>query len=378
MKKYPIVELVVKIASRCNLNCTYCYEYNMGDDTWKKASKFMSFDTAQKLSKRVNEHIKEFDLTEFSFGLHGGEPLLMSPEKLDELVCTFKSYIDKDVVLNFGLQSNATLITKEHIQVFKKHNIYISISLDGVEAVHNKNRVDLKGNDTWSEVISGIELLKKEAPELFVGLLSVIDIESDPIENFDLLSQFGVTIDFLLPLRNFDNPPFYPNSEALAYGKFYYKIYEQWVKGRNSHVDIRFIKNIITQLMGGQAIYEVMTTHPIGLLTINTDGFIEGVDSIKSIGSQLQVTNMHINDFSFNQALDHELVKMRQTGIDGLNEKCKKCKYLQGCSGGYLPDRYSTEKGFDNPSVYCDDLYWLLENIELDIKKKILHESVNS
>ena len=34
--KYPIIELVVKLASRCNLNCSYCYEYNKGDDTGKK------------------------------------------------------------------------------------------------------------------------------------------------------------------------------------------------------------------------------------------------------------------------------------------------------------------------------------------------------
>ena len=57
MKKYPILELVVKIASRCNLNCSYCYEYNMGDDSWKKAAKFMSDETAELLGKRINENM---------------------------------------------------------------------------------------------------------------------------------------------------------------------------------------------------------------------------------------------------------------------------------------------------------------------------------
>ena len=32
---------VVKVASRCNLDCTYCYEYNLGDDTWKHQPRFM-------------------------------------------------------------------------------------------------------------------------------------------------------------------------------------------------------------------------------------------------------------------------------------------------------------------------------------------------
>ena len=30
--KYPIIEMVVKIASRCNLNCSYCYEYIYSHD----------------------------------------------------------------------------------------------------------------------------------------------------------------------------------------------------------------------------------------------------------------------------------------------------------------------------------------------------------
>ena len=32
---HPINEFVIKVASRCNLDCDYCYEYNTGDNTWK-------------------------------------------------------------------------------------------------------------------------------------------------------------------------------------------------------------------------------------------------------------------------------------------------------------------------------------------------------
>ena len=138
MEKYPIIELVVKIASRCNLNCKYCYEYNMGDETKKSASKFMTNAVAKQLGKRIQEHITEFQLKEYNLGLHGGEPLLMSPSKLDELVCSLKSTIDPTVELFFSLQTNAILMSKEHIDIFKKHNIRISISLDGLKVVVHK------------------------------------------------------------------------------------------------------------------------------------------------------------------------------------------------------------------------------------------------
>ena len=151
MEGYPIIELVVKIASRCNLNCTYCYEYNQGDDSWKRASKFMSIDTAVKLGKRIQEHIDEHKLTEYNIGLHGGEPLLMSPQKIDELTTTIKNQIDPSVDLYFGMQTNGVLISKEHIKVLKKHNICISVSLDGLKETNDKYRIDLKNRSSWEE-----------------------------------------------------------------------------------------------------------------------------------------------------------------------------------------------------------------------------------
>lgn len=375
MEGYPIIELVVKIASRCNLNCTYCYEYNQGDDSWKRASKFMSLDTAVKLGKRIQEHIDEHKLTEYNIGLHGGEPLLMSPQKIDELTTAIKNQIDPSVDLYFGMQTNGVLISKEHIKVLKKHNICISVSLDGLKETNDKYRIDLKNRSSWDRVINGINLLRSEAPELFKGILSVIDIESDPLETFDFLASFDVDIDFLLPLHTFDKPPYYPNNNRIAYGEWYFKIYKEWVNGRNAHIDVRFLKNIVTQLMGGSAIYEVMTSSPIGLLTISTDGGIEGVDCLKVTGRGTQITGLNINENSFTDALNHELVKLRQSGINDLHEKCKSCKYLYGCAGGYFPNRFSEKDGFNNPSVYCEDLFWLLNSIENDLIKRVKNES---
>jgi sulfatase maturation enzyme AslB (radical SAM superfamily) len=40
--KATIKGLVLKVARRCNLNCEYCYMYNLGDETYKSQPKFMS------------------------------------------------------------------------------------------------------------------------------------------------------------------------------------------------------------------------------------------------------------------------------------------------------------------------------------------------
>ena len=366
--KYPIIELVVKLASRCNLNCSYCYEYNKGDDTWKKAAKFMSNETATLLGKRIDEHMKEFDIETFDIGFHGGEALLMKPEKIDEIINCIKKEVSGKIY--FSLQTNGVLLDKEYCDLFLKHNIMISVSLDGLQESHDKNRLDHKNEESWQKVVNGINVLQKYCPDNFNGILCVIDIDSDPIDTFDFLSSFDVDIDFLLPLQNYQDLPYWPNNDKTAYGKWYFEIYKEWLNGRNSHIDVRFLKNIFFQLLGGQAIYEVMTTNPIGLLTISTDGFMEGLDCLKATGSGAQITNLNIRNSSFTDSLSHEIVKLRQSGIDQLNQKCKDCDFLKGCAGGYIPNRYSEKDGFNNPSVYCDDLYWLLSRIQNDLVQR--------
>ena len=38
----PFHTFIWKIASRCNLNCTYCFVYNMADQRWREQPAFMS------------------------------------------------------------------------------------------------------------------------------------------------------------------------------------------------------------------------------------------------------------------------------------------------------------------------------------------------
>lgn len=46
------------------------------------------------------------------------------------------------------------------------------------------------------------------------------------------------------------------------------------------------------------------------------------------------------------------------------SEKCQQCKFMNACGGAYLPHRFSRKNGYDNPSVCCDDLYSMFENMQ--------------
>lgn len=77
--------LVVKIASRCNLNCSYCFMYNLGDETYKLQPKFMKEDTVDQILRQTKKYIIRHDKKYFTFLFHGGEPLLVNPSFFIEI-----------------------------------------------------------------------------------------------------------------------------------------------------------------------------------------------------------------------------------------------------------------------------------------------------
>src|ERR1700732_2445910 len=72
----PIDTYIVKVASRCNLNCRYCYVYNMGDESYRAQPYRMSPATVSALLSRVASYCLEENLQEVTFIFHGGAPLL--------------------------------------------------------------------------------------------------------------------------------------------------------------------------------------------------------------------------------------------------------------------------------------------------------------
>ncbi len=53
-----INSIVLKTASLCNLNCSYCYVYNKGDDTYKNMPKIFAKSLIPILLKRILEYME--------------------------------------------------------------------------------------------------------------------------------------------------------------------------------------------------------------------------------------------------------------------------------------------------------------------------------
>jgi uncharacterized protein len=66
---------------------------------------------------------------------------------------------------------------------------------------------------------------------------------------------------------------------------------------------------------------------------------------------------------SLDSALEHPGIVARQRGVADLSAACQRCPVVSSCGGGMYAHRYKSGSGFDNPSVYCDDLLKLISHI---------------
>lgn len=369
----PVREYVLKVASRCNLDCDYCYEYHHGDETWRLSRKLISPEIYEEVARKIATHSKTHGLNFVSVALHGGEPLLLGDKRLARIASTLRRTIEvTGTHLTLNMQTNGLLITDAIAEVIRDQEINVGISLDGGRSANDRHRLDHSGKSSYERVLAGIETLRRIAPERASGILSVIDIQNDPIETFDSLAALGLSsIDFLLPHYNWNRPPPGHDGVEAPYGEWLGAIWNAWINGRHSDVRIRFLDNIVARLVGHPGLYEQMSDAPVQLITINPNGDFEGVDTLKSTGSGVQKTGLNITRHDIDEVLLHPLYAFRQDWQKALPTACVNCSIKSICTGGYIPHRFKSETGFNNPSVYCRDIQHIVGMVETTVRESV-------
>lgn len=353
-----------KIASRCNLNCSYCYEYNSFDISWKRKPKFMSYEVLTKSVLRVKNHVVRHQLTNITIVFHGGEPLLIGEGALEKALDLIQEKLSPLCRVKLGLQTNGILLNENWLNLFKNRNVGIGLSIDGDKKSNDKARLTHSGESSFVLVEKALDLLKREGTKF--GILTVMDIESDPIKTFNFLRQFQpFQIEFLFPHQNHVNPPklHYCSVKGYGYGEWLSRVFDYWWKNDLSEVNIRIFSDIIHLLMGGKYATESLGLAPVGIAAIQTDGLYEAVDSLKSTYDGAVQTGKSVFDSDIDDIMSYDLIGTRIDRINNLCDECSRCKFVKVCGGGYLPHRYHPKNFFNAPSIYCQDLKYIINHI---------------
>jgi uncharacterized protein len=361
----PFREFIVKIHSRCDLSCDYCYMYEMADQSWRDKPRRMSREIAELTATRIGEHARAHGLTNVALILHGGEPLLAGQELISYLVTAVRRAAGTGVVVDASVQTNAVGLDDSYLRLFDGLGIQVGVSLDGAAEAHDRHRRFASGRGSYAAATAGLRrLTDRNYRHLFSGLLCTIDIRNDPISTYEALAIFEPPkIDFLLPHGTWASPPpgRVPGAAETPYADWLITIFDHWYPAPQTRV--RLFEEIMHGILGGTSTTEMVGLAPSTLVVIETDGAIEQGDTLKVAYHGATETGLHVARDQLDDALLLPGVAARQFGERGLSAECRVCHIRRVCGGGLYAHRYRAGTGFANPSVYCPDLMRLIGHI---------------
>ena len=363
--------IVLKIAERCNLACTYCYFFFGGDESYRLHSPVMSPASLEDVAQFLEQAVRDYDLDYLEIALHGGEPLLMKKPAFVQLCQRLQACAGDTCELLLAMQTNGVLIDDGWIDIFADNNVSVGVSIDGPRAKHDAFRVDKKGRGSFDNSVRGWRKLKAAAaagrmPEPGVLCVLTPDMPEDIFGFFT--DELDVRqLDFLLPDVSHDTCDYSAADIAVIEARLK-SIFDDWQARSDPALRVRYIREAMMPFISeaGKARSLAIRENLFRYMTISSDGQIYVEDTLKSVLADTPA-DLDVRRSSLADVFGSAPWRIIARGVDTIPQKCAACRYWAVCKGGPMMTRHSRARGFDNPSVYCDALYGFYAHLEQKI-----------
>ena len=242
-----------------------------------------------------------------------------------------------------------------------------------------KNRIFHNGKGAYDEIIKGFQNIKDEFGVDYANCLSVIDTEQNPIEVYNHFKDIGVKNVHLL-FQDFN----YANSnqdEVPKIGEWLIKVFDIWYNDKDiDKPTLRPLTDLIGLIFGYEKYSEIFGKGTNSTLVVETNGSIETVDTLKICGDGFTITDLNVSENDFDEIYEKsEIARSYYYGHDNLCKSCQNCIIEPICGGGFIGHRFSNDNGFDNPSIYCNEIIKLVCHLQnkilLDLPREFILES---
>ncbi|WP_307825894.1 FxsB family cyclophane-forming radical SAM/SPASM peptide maturase [Streptomyces sp. MBT33] len=368
-------QFVLKVHSRCNLACTYCYVYRGEDSSWRERPHSVSNEVVRQTARRIGEHATAHRPGALRIDLHGGEPLLTGPELVVHYAETVRRAVPDGTAVTATIQTNGTRLTAATLDRLADAGILVGLSLDGGTAALNRRRVDHAGRPAGHALVRAAHLLAERRPDAYAGVLCTVDPATAPEEVYTTLRALAPPVlDFLLPHLNWGTrPPGKHRPAATPYGDWLARAFDLWWTDTDmKRPAVRLFIEVVALLLGSWSATAAVGLSPVTAVVVETDGTIERVDSLKAAHHGASATGLHVFHDSFDSAIRHPRVAALRAGTAELGDECRSCPVVRVCGGGTYAHRYSPITGhFRHPSVHCPDLERLVRHAAMRIGEQL-------
>lgn len=357
------LDLIIKVAERCNIACTYCYFFFGGDESHKHHPPYLTDAAASEIESFLQRVTADGAVENLMIYFHGGEPMMAPKPVIARIARAASRLAQTGRVAEVGLsmQTNGMLVNEAWIGFCAEHGIGVGVSLDGDQAANDLHRIDKRGRGTYLRVLQGFRRLSGEnlqGLDLKPGLLSVIDPAGDGgarLEHF--ADEIGAErMNFLSPDGGHDKQV--GATQIAGVENFMIGVFRSWVRRGDGKLRVRFIKDLLDTLLSddGARTCTDSAQRMSRILTISSDGMLSAEDTARTLDARFRDIG-HVRDFDdVAQIFATPALAELQHATATAPAACRECPWWGTCRGGTFTNRYASHNGFDNPSIYCDAL----------------------
>ena len=354
----PLQTLVLHLTDACTLRCRYCYQDQTGRKTEDK--KFMTAATACKSVDFILNHcgfLEEIQLVFF-----GGEPLLNF-----DLIKAVTSYArqratEKGKSVSFAITTNGTLLTDRVIAFLHENEIGITISMDGVESIHDRYRRFPDGSPSYARILPKVQkLLEASHRKPVVARVTVAGTPDGVSETMAHLLEVGFAEVGFAPVTT-ENGAYQLSRRQMA------QLLEQFQNLAEQFEDTALsgsffgFTNIIDLLV---VLHEgEVKRHPcgagLGLFSVNSDGDLYLCQRlVDQPGARMGNIETGFNE--------ETIGKFRSRAAIDQKKPCLTCWARAACAGGCYHEALLREGSLTEPNLhYCDWIkQWVATGLQI-------------
>ncbi len=412
----PHLQFLVKpVSSLCNIECEYCFYHDLAGHQ-HAAPRKMELSVISSLMDRAAEFFIESSAStsripsahssenSVSFLFQGGEPTLAGLNFFKAVVQEQQrafARVGWPIPVFNSIQTNACHLNEELVAFLAANHFLFGVSLDGPSHVHDAYRIYRNGRGSFSDVMKGIDLLRRFNAEFNI-LCVVTDItaaHTADVYNFFKSNGF-FNLQFIACLDRFAKTPAHPcstnpqpsaipfltikpdhqsnvsssehslnvtahgvmqqhaHTEAVpkdggkpflsnqAYGKFLVDIFDLFYDdliSRGVYVSIRHIENYLAMLLN----MHINACNMTGVCSIQN--VIEASGNVYPCDfyahDDFLLGNIHSSTIA--ELMNCQRARQFVEHSTKLSNECRNCSYFKLCRGGCVRERAQ------NTNIHC-------------------------
>ncbi len=340
---------IIKLTETCNYNCGFCRYANH-----RRLDSGISEELVKKIVIESQDYTIKQGNNSINVIFHGGEPLLYGNKRLVDILKSIDICIKPGFSINYSIQTNASLMTEEWIELFKQYNFDVGISLDGPVDLNRHWKDNSK--ECVNVAIEKYHELRKNGVRC--GILSVItnDHLASADSFFDFFTKNNIdSLGLCYCYNQIDGN----NVDPIKLGEWLIALYELYY---NSEILIRIrefdtVTKRIVKNQSNNSEFECrnncgryFTLKPNGQLF-----FCDDFDFVSNKDFYLG----NLNTQSISQIINEDRFKNIKTASNVMIEKkCKNCNVYSLCRGG------CPRHDVDQSNYFCETYKMLYPHIE--------------